>query len=250
MLAEERFAKITEIVEQKKSVTVLELTQLLGTSESTIRRDLTALHKMNRLIKVHGGATAIEMDYATKDADFAVRKDMNVEEKKVIAKYAADLVKNNDFVYLDAGSSTDYMVDCLEERDAVYVTNAISHAQKLIRRGFKVYLLGGPIKKSTEAIIGVEALKSLEKYNFTKGFFGTNGVDIKHGFTTPDNAEALIKKQAMEQCHEAYVLADSSKIGQISSVKFAEFEDAVAITVSLHDDTMKKYNNIVEVNEK
>lgn len=249
MLAEERFLKIMDLVKEKKSVTVLELTQVLNTSESTIRRDLTALHKMNRLIKVHGGATAIEMDYATKDADIAVRKDMNVREKKLIAQYAASLIKSNDFVYLDAGSSTECMMEYLNERNAVYVTNAISHAQKLIRGGFQVYLLGGGLKRSTEAIVGVEAVKSLEKYNFTKGFFGTNGADAVHGFTTPDNTEAQVKMQAVQQCKEAYVLADSSKIDQISSVRFAAFDQATLLTVGLKNETMRHYKNVVEVAE-
>ena len=67
MLAEERFNRILNIVEEKKSVTVTELTELLDTSESTIRRDLTTLDKRKKLIKVHGGATAVDMEYMTLD---------------------------------------------------------------------------------------------------------------------------------------------------------------------------------------
>ena len=80
MLAEERFNRILNIVEEKKSVTVTELTELLDTSESTIRRDLTTLDKRKKLIKVHGGATAVDMEYMTKDSSVSVRQDLNREE--------------------------------------------------------------------------------------------------------------------------------------------------------------------------
>ncbi|SHJ26057.1 transcriptional regulator, DeoR family [Hespellia stercorisuis DSM 15480] len=246
-MTEERFAEILQIVNQKKSVTVQELTRHLGTSESTIRRDLTSLHKANKLIKVHGGATAIDMEYATKDAEVSVRRDLNIEEKSRIGAYAATLIQPDDFIYLDAGTSTDYLIDCIEERGAVYVTNAISHAQKLLRRGFSVYLLGGELKKTTEAIVGGEALNSLKKYNFTKGFFGTNGIDEEHGLTTPDVNEALVKEQAVKRCRESYILADSTKFGQISPVRFAEFADVLVITSELKEQKFQNKKNIVEV---
>ena len=117
MLAEERFNRILNIVEEKKSVTVTELTELLDTSESTIRRDLTTLDKRKKLIKVHGGATAVDMEYMTKDSSVSVRQDLNREEKIKIGKYAAGLIIKDDFVYIDAGTSTEYLVEQILEKD-------------------------------------------------------------------------------------------------------------------------------------
>lgn len=147
MLAEERFNRILSIVEEKKSVTVTELTELLDTSESTIRRDLTTLDKRKKLIKVHGGATAIDMEYMTKDFEVSVRQDLNKEEKQKIAKYAVGLIKRDDFVYIDAGTTTEYLVEEIVEKEAVYVTNGIAHARKLLQKGCRVFLLGGELKK-------------------------------------------------------------------------------------------------------
>mgnify|MGYP000338053141 CR=1 FL=1 len=123
---------------------------------------------------------------------------------------------------------------------AVFVTNGIAHAQSLARKGITVYLVGGMFKGATDAVIGSQAVEDLKKYNFTKGFFGTNGVDKKHGFTTPDPAEAMIKKAAMERCRTCYILADSSKIGQIAPVTFAKFDQAKLITTELTDKDLKK----------
>ena len=247
MLAEERFNRILNIVEEKKSVTVTELTELLDTSESTIRRDLTTLDKRKKLIKVHGGATAVDMEYMTKDSSVSVRQDLNREEKIKIGKYAAGLIRKDDFVYIDAGTSTEYLVEQILEKEAVYVTNGISHARKLLHKGCRVFLLGGELKKETEALIGAEALESLEKYNFTKGFFGTNGVHPQRGLTTPDSEEALVKKKAMERCARCFVLADSSKIGQVTSITFSDMKESEILTTELKDSSYKKYKNIVEV---
>lgn len=247
MLAEERFREIVKLVQEKKTVTVQELTVLLQTSESTIRRDLTTLHNRGALIKVHGGAATAESDPMTKDAELSVRSSLNKEEKAVIGKYAATMINEEDFVYLDAGSSVDVMIDYITEMGAIYVTNSVAHAQKLLKKGVRVFLIGGELKAVTEAIVGAEAIEGLKKYHFTKGFFGANGVHAISGYTTPDITEALVKEKAMQQCRKCYVLSDPSKINQVSSVTFADFQSAQLITTKLQDGSYRKYTNITEV---
>ena len=85
------------------------------------------------------------------------------------------------------------------------------------------------------------------QYNFTKGFFGTNGISIEKGFTTPDVKEAMIKRKAMENCKQCYILGDDSKFSKLSCVTFAPFESGTIITSALEQDTYRKYKNIVEV---
>ena len=198
-------------------------------------------------MKVHGGATALQMGYATKDETVSVRKDMNMEEKQRIARYAAELIEKNDFVYIDAGTTTGCLMEWISEKGAVFVTNGIVHARTLAEKGYKVFLLGGELKAATEAVVGGETIESLKRYHFTKGFFGTNGVHEEAGFTTPDINEAFVKEQAMKQCRECYILTDSSKIGKISPVRFGTFHEATVITTDLQDVRLKKYKNIMEV---
>lgn len=109
-----------------------------------------------------------------------------LEEKKRIARYAASLIEPEDFVYLDAGTTTAHMLDYIAEDRVTFVTNAVAHAQRLAMRGIKVLLVGGELKASTEAIVGSQAMQTIQNYHFTKGFFGTNGVTKKCGCTTPD----------------------------------------------------------------
>ena len=247
MLTEERLQRIIEIVELQRSVSTQEIMDKLDISESTVRRDLTVLDRQGKLIKVRGGAVVKDDRYKTKDDSVSLRKDINMEEKRVIAQYAASLIEPNDFVYLDAGTTTELMIGYLKVPNVVFVTNAVSHAKKLAEAGYTTYILGGELKPATEAVVGDEAIKSLQKYNFTKGFWGTNGVSRKAGFSTPDIKEAMVKKESMNSCAKCYVLCDSSKLSKISCVQFGDFDKATIITTKVNSEEYSHCKNIVEI---
>ena len=178
------------------------------------------------------------------DENIAQKSD-GKEEKQLIARYAAALITKDDFVYLDAGTTTGCMIDFITEKSATYVTNAVSHAQKLAAAGFRVYLIGGELKPTTEAVVGNQAILSLETLHFSKAFFGTNGVSLKAGFSTPDYEEAMVKKTAIGQAKKAYILADYSKFGNISSVTFEEFAKAQIITDRKPPEAFLRSKNII-----
>lgn len=230
MLAEERLARIKERVNEQGSATLQELMEYLETSESTIRRDIVTLDSMGEIQKVHGGAVSVNTSYKMRDDEVKDRRVIHLEEKKLIAKYAAGLIKKDDFVYIDAGTTTELIIDYITEKNAIYVTNAVNHGCELAHRGCEVYLVGGKLKATTEAVVGAGAIETLSGYNFTIGFWGTNGIHRKAGFTTPDKEEAGVKHKALYHCKKPYILADASKFDSVSPVKFAEFEDAVIIT--------------------
>ena len=247
MLSEERYQIILQLLQEKKAVSVTELTEMLGISESTIRRDLNTLAGRGKINKVHGGATAVEEERNTEEENVTERLNKHREEKLLIAKYAVSLINNDDFVYLDAGTTTRQMIDVMPDTKAVFVTNGIDHAKRLTQRGCKVYLLGGELKLSTEAMVGVTAQDALRQYNFTKSFLGTNGIHEQYGFTTPDVREAMIKKEVMNRSFMRVVLADSSKFGQISSVSFGNLSQACIVTEQLQNRKYGEYTVIREV---
>ncbi|MCI8483195.1 MAG: DeoR/GlpR transcriptional regulator [Lachnospiraceae bacterium] len=249
MLLEKRLEEILKLVEKEGSVTVQELTERLQASESTIRRDLSLLDEEGKINKVHGGATAINASYyaSVQDVEVEYRKNLNWEEKTEIAKYAASLIRPNDLVYLDAGTTTDRVIDFITEKQAVYVTNAIGHAKRLVEAGCEAHILGGKFKLSTEAIVGIETAAEMEKFNFTIGFIGTNGIDRRFGFSTPDIDEAMVKRKAVQQCRRPYILGDPGKFQQISPVTFAGIEDADLITTEITEDSYRDLSNIIEI---
>ena len=250
MLTEQRQEEILRILERKGSVALQELKEYFHASESTIRRDLNSLAARGALVKVFGGAVRRGGSIDSRDMQMEERRELHAEEKEKIGRYAASLIGPGDFVYLDAGTTTGAMIPYLTEKTAVFVTNAVSHALRLSAGGFRVILSGGEIKASTEAAVGVEACESLKKYNFTKGFFGSNGVSPERGFSTPDIREAAVKKCALEHAAEAYVLCDGSKFFCASPVSFAGFSDACVITDRLPSEEYRQYQNLIFLEEK
>ena len=230
MLTQERYDKILSILNEKNVVTVGELTSMLNTSESTIRRDLSALAEMGKLNKVFGGATSIRQNSGIAEDNVRNRENLMSNEKELIAKYAAALINDTDFVYIDAGTTTSKLIDYISNTKATYVTNGISHARKLIYKGLNAYIIGGKMKPVTEAVVGAEGILNLKNFNFTKAFMGTNGIDFQAGFTTPDIEEARIKEEAIKRSYMSFILADHSKFGKVYPVTFSELKKCCIIT--------------------
>ena len=263
MLTEQRYEIILKLLEEKNSITVAEVKDLLNTSESTVRRDITALHNAGKLVKVFGGAVACDRTVITHEPTVEQKAEVNVEAKQLVAAKAAALIQPEDFVYLDAGTTTGYMLEHLNGSRATFVTNGVSHARTLAQMGVhvlliggelkgsteavigsRVYLIGGELKGSTEAVVGNQALMNLQSYHFTKGFFGTNGISRQSGLTTPDMNEAMVKKTAMGQCRECFILADHSKFGNVSSVTFGAFQSGTILTDGCPEE-YKSSGNVV-----
>ncbi|MCQ2492330.1 MAG: DeoR/GlpR family DNA-binding transcription regulator [Lachnospiraceae bacterium] len=248
MLTQERHQYILKALDEKKAVTVADLTKELNTSESTIRRDLNTLAKQGKLNKVHGGATYVELQNSvTHEQQVELRRRIRSSKKDMIGRYAASLIEPEDFVYIDAGTTTGSMISYLTETNAIYMTNSMEIASKLVRRGFETYTVGGRIRQITEAIVGSQAEHSIEDFHFSKGFFGVNGISLDADYSTPDIEEARIKRLAMSKSYKAYVLSDSSKFSVNSSVTFGKIEDATIITDKLPDKIYREHTIVIEV---
>lgn len=250
MLTEERHQVILDYLNEHDAVTVAQLTGLLNSSESTIRRDLNVLNEEGKLRKVFGGATTIRQNLASvADEKVSSRELVMRKEKERIGRYAATLINDHDFIYIDSGTTTACLVDHITNRNATYVTNGVAHALKLLRKGLNAYLVGGKIKPITEAIVGAEGLRSLEGYNFTKAFMGTNGIDIQAGFTTPDVEEGRMKEQAVRQSYTAYILADHTKFHRVYPVTFSPLDTCCIITDHIPEGNYSDITVIKEVKE-
>ncbi len=224
-------------------LSVKELAEKLGCSESSVRRDLIALDKQGLIKKVHGGAVRKEADTAVEDKELSVRMALNPDAKKALGAFAGGLVKERDTVYLDAGTTVSFVIDALNVKDAVFVTNSHPHAERLAQKGYKVFVIGGEYKAKTGAYVGTLASKALEQYHFDKGFFGTNGISPGSGFSTPDEREAEVKRAALLRCEKAYVLADATKFDKSAFVSFASLSEGTVIT----DDAPEKYSALTEI---
>ena len=153
MFTEERHNIILRELKIKGMISVNDLVKLLNTSESTIRRDLNALDSEGLLKKIHGGATLVGEKASRHDYKVNVRKSLNLDEKRKIAIHAASLIQDEDVIYIDAGTTTELIIEFISNTNITAVTNGIVHAKKLLEKNIKTFILGGEIKDVTEAII-------------------------------------------------------------------------------------------------
>ena len=123
-------------------------------------------------------------------------------------------------------------------RQVTVVTNSIHHAVKLVDLGISTRIIGGKVKHSTDASIGSTALEQIRQLNFDCAFIGANGVDANY-FTMPDMEEAVIKRTVIANAQKAYVLADASKLGQVTYAKVAEVEKVTIITNASEEGLLK-----------
>lgn len=247
MLTQERHSIILQELKLKEMITVTELVEQLETSESTIRRDLMTLEQQGYLKRVHGGAMLPEKKLSQLEYQVDKRQTMNRREKEAIAKKAASFITEGDVIYIDAGTTTELLIDYIESKDLIVVTNGIEHATKLLAKGIRVHILGGEIKAVTHAIVGANAVKDLEKYNFSKGFFGVNGISLASGYTTPDFNEGIVKEKAIRKCQEAYILADETKLDTVSFMSFARLDEAMLVTNAGDHKRLKEETKVIEV---
>jgi DeoR family transcriptional regulator, fructose operon transcriptional repressor len=228
MLTPERQQIILSLVKEKGVVKLQELIEETNASESTIRRDLIQLEDEKKLKRVHGGASLLQGKRS--EPSMTEKSFKNLHDKISIAKAAAAFIEDGESIFLDAGTTTQQMIAFLDQKDITVVTNGITLIEPLLEKGITTYLLGGAVKGSTRALIGRAAYETLKTYRFDKCFIGTNGVDLDYGYTTPDPEEALIKQTALELSQEGFVLADHSKIGEVSFSKIAGIEEATLVT--------------------
>lgn len=248
MLAEERFSQILALLAEKRTATVQELCEALNVSESTIRRDLLELDRQGRVNKVHGGATLPSSQFRADEPTMEAKETLAVSQKNTIAKAAAALIQADDFVYLDAGSTTLAVARAVSGAalDAHYVTNGIAHARLLAQKSCHVCVPGGLLRPRTEAIIGAAAITALQQFNFTKAFIGANGVALNIGFTTPDPEEAAVKAVAVRRARETWYLVDDSKFGRVYPAVIGEIYSGAILTNRCPDP---KYRQLTLVKE-
>lgn len=243
MLTKQRHQLILQRLSEQKVVKLKELVDLTDSSESTIRRDLTDLEAEGYLARVHGGATLI----ATPDEEptFEEKRDRFVDEKVAIARKAATFIEDGMSIYLDAGTTTQAMVPFLQGKKIVVVTNSLPIANELFDLDIKTFVIGGELKRSTQALVGYNARESMMNYRVDLAFLGMNGIDIEAGYTTPDPEEALVKKTAIELAQTSFVLADASKIGKRTFSRVATLDAAQLITSSR--ESMSSIQTITKV---
>jgi DeoR family transcriptional regulator, fructose operon transcriptional repressor len=233
MYAEERQQEIVKIARKNARVDVMALAEELNVTAETIRRDLTALERAGVLRRVHGGAIPVER--IGFEPAVAARDAVMTAEKERIAKAALAELPRDGAIILDAGTTTARLAQALpNDRELTVVVNSPVLATILgPRPNITVLLLGGRLRGRTLAAVDDWALRPLADLYVDVAFMGTNGCSAERGLTTPDQAEAAVKRAMIAAARRVVVLADHTKVGNDNLARFGSISDVdVLITDS------------------
>jgi DeoR family fructose operon transcriptional repressor len=226
MYPEERQNALALLVEQRGRVSVTGAAEQFGVTTETVRRDLAVLERAGMLRRVHGGAVPVSA-VALVELGLGERTGRLAEQKAKIACAALDFLPGtNGSIILDGGTTTAALAELLPtDRRLLVVTNAVPIAARLAHApGVTVQVLGGRVRGVTQCTVGETAVGKLADLRADVAFMGTNGITT-HGFTTPDEDEASVKRAMVRAGQRVVVLADSSKLDQETLVRFAAPED-------------------------
>jgi DeoR family fructose operon transcriptional repressor len=247
-MSKKRISKIFELCEQNTTVSVVDLAKRFNVSEATIRRDLLAMEDDHMITRFYGGAK-INAN-VVQEKGYKISSMTHAAEKKAISKYAASLVRDYEIIYIDAGSTTVYMVDYLTARNIMVVTECVSVLDRLVDKNINCYVAGGNLRGNTGVIVGKETIEKIKSLSFTSVFLGANTFSQATGFATTNEEEASMKRAALDSGQKKYILIDSSKFDKMNFYKFAEPTGVTVITDHrLPDFDYSVFDEVVFVDE-
>ncbi|WP_394431647.1 DeoR/GlpR family DNA-binding transcription regulator [Streptomyces sp. SGAir0957] len=233
MYAPERQQEILRLARDGGRVDVLSLAELFQVTAETVRRDLKALDRAGLVRRVHGGAIpAGRLDF---EPDLAERESTAADQKGRIARAALAELPAEGSVILDAGSTVARLAAALPlDSELTAVTHSLPTAARLADHpGIQLHLIGGRVRHRTRAAVDAWALRAYGEIRADVVFLAANGFSAEAGLTTPDLAEAAVKRAAVAAARRVVLLADSGKFGQ---EHFARFADLAQVDLLITDE--------------
>lgn len=228
MLVAERYEKIVQLVNDRGSIRVSELSELCGVTEETIRRDLDRLEQAGKLRRSHGGAVNVKDQQP--ETPFTEREIAHAEEKRQIAQEAIRLIKPKDRIVLDASTTAWYMASHLPDIPLTVLTNSIKVALELsTKEKIEVISTGGLLASRSLSYVGPLAERSLDAYYVDKLFLSCKGVHLERGISESSELQARIKLKMIGIAEQVVLLADSSKFGVQAFTQVAELSEVHSI---------------------
>ena len=261
MYSAERRQEILLLLQKKSRVSVDTLAAYFGVSRSSIRRDLSQLHEHGLLTRTYGGAVVLNgtghstASNSPGEAPFIERQVANFAEKARIGRAAAQLVVEDETIFIDGGTTTECMLAYLVDKRITVVTYGLNIINRLsLYPHVTLIAIGGTLHRYSHTFSGVLALHSLDAYNirYDKTFMAASGVSARAGITNASLEEIPIKRKALEAGQQNILLADASKIGTMRAGFIAPLRAAARLltgcSAPAHEvEAIRAHNVIVEL---
>lgn len=238
MYIEDRQKQIVELIKQSGRIEVEELVATLERSPETIRRDLRKLEQFGMVKRFRGGAVlAEEAHNSDTEPPVTFRQSLNTEKKSMIAKRAAEFVKNEDVLLLDDSTTVFNMLRYLPKNfNLTIITNSISVITQIQSLNNDVnwttVCLGGILRSRSCSLTGFLALNTLSTFRPDKLFMSCGGVDMSGNLTEGNLGVVELKRQFLNCCKEKFLLLDDSKIGNPTPVNLTSMREIDYLIVS------------------
>jgi len=246
MLAVTRKAKIKDIILEKKSVTVTELSKIFSVTEETIRRDLKQLEDDGFLTRTYGGAFI--QDGVENNVELTIRETAYMESKKAIAKKCLSLIHNGDSIFLDASTTALQIARELQGMRLTVVTNSLLIINELQdKEDIRLITLGGSYAPRDKAFVGNTAIRNLESFYLDKTFMSCRSISMEHGITDSNESIAAIRQTLLTRSNYIYLVADHSKFNKTSFITISGFDAITGLITDKNLDSqwteyLTKYN--------
>lgn len=238
MLATERHALILERLDEKPTVSIRMLTEQLGVSRETIRKDIELLAQDHKLEKIRGGATKIR----TSELPIMRRSKLNIQGKSLIAQYLASQIPNGASLFLDNGSSVLALAQALSQHNNLMVyTNDLKVAEVIAPATAELVIIGGRVDVTEMAVQGIEALESVARYRADFAIVSAGGISPSAFLTDFSREASSMRHLMLSQSQQPIILADSEKFGVVGHVVFGAPPKLTRIVTDIApDDAIKQ----------
>lgn len=216
MIPTERHQKILALVAERGVVSIAEMTERLGVSHMTIRRDVQKLEEQGALLSVSGGVRS--PDRLAAEPTHLAKTGMYSSEKTAIGRCAARTIPRNSCIYLDAGTTTLALARELLDRDDLQIVTNDFVIGRLLMESSRCRLIhiGGTVCRENCSTVGESAARSLRQLAIDIAFISASCWGPR-GLFTPDEEKVPVKQAASDVSSKRVLLSDSSKYNKIAT---------------------------------
>ncbi|HDR8488035.1 TPA: DeoR/GlpR transcriptional regulator [Bacillus cereus] len=217
MNQEERLIRVFNYLETQKTMNIKQMCEMFHISRDTARRDIVKLSKNKAIVRTYGGVALAT--FHKKIDTYQKRSQTELATKKLIGMKAANIIANNDMIYLDVSTTVNFVAQHLQSKNVTIVTNSIDTAYMLAQsEDTTIHLLGGTLNKVSRHTTGTSTTEKLKDYHFDKVFIGTAGITedgIYYGF----EEDIYFKRELIKHADRVILVADHTKWNQRRNYK-------------------------------
>lgn len=227
-MKEERRKRMEALLARQGSVSMEDLQKAFGVSINTVRSDVAYLVGTGVAEKVYGGVRILRHEEVPL---FTQRTELHPDVKRRIAQRAEALILDQDILYIDSGSTTMHLIDCLDPaKHVTIITGNLSIIPKAYpMSNVELIVLPGVMNRRTNSASDVSTLEFLGRYHCAKAFMGATGVSPDGKLNVSTYIEYELKKLAIHQSLHSYLLVDSSKFGRESLMAYGSLSEMEAV---------------------